>query len=327
VRLARLGLLAGVVWLVWITLAAQWSDLRSQPLTLQPRWGTILLSAAVVLLAYALLVELWRTLLRAWGERIGIPAAARVWFVSSLGRFVPGRIWQVGAMAVLAGRAGVSPVAATGSAIVNTLVNIATGMVVAVATGAALLDRALVEGGAGGAGGGVGYLRPSEIAMLLAAAGLLGLFTLPWLLPVLGRMAGRLTRRQVELPRVSPVTLWILVAGHTAGWILYGIAFQLLAGGVLGETTGATTAYVAVFTASYIAGYLALLTPGGLVVREIAMIAALTGAGLTGPAEAAVLAVASRIWLTVLEVLPGTVFMAVDAARPSSSRFHTDRAP
>src|SRR5690606_30047561 len=137
-----------------------------------------------------------------------------------------------------------------------------------------LLDRALV---AGGAGGGVGYLRPSEIAMLLAAAGLLGLFTLPWLLPVLGRVAGRLTRRQVELPRVSPVTLWILVAGHTAGWILYGIAFHLLAGGVLGETTGATTAYVAVFTASYIAGYLALLTPGGLVVREIAMIAALTG--------------------------------------------------
>src|SRR5690606_13657535 len=121
--------------------------------------------------------------------------------------------------------------------------------------------------------------------------------------------------------------LWILVAGHTAGWILYGIAFQLLAGGVLGETTGATTAYVAVFTASYIAGYLALLTPGGLVVREIAMIAALTGAGLTGPAEAAVLAVTSRSCLAVVAQLPGPVFMAVDAARPSSSRFHTDRAP
>lgn len=321
-RAARLLVLAGLAWLAWLVVAGQWEELRAQPLEVHPRWGSIALSAIVVLLTYTLLIELWRRLIGATGQGLAPFAAARVWFVSALGRYVPGRVWQVGAMAVLARRAGVSAIAATGAAVVNTLVNIAAGMVVAVATGGALLDRAFTAGTEPAAS----VLRPSELALLLAAAGLLGLVALPWLLPALTRAVERLTKRQVELPPLRPLTLWVLVAGHLASWVLYGAAFQLLVHGVLGAATGATLAYVAVFTASYIVGYLALLTPGGLVVREVAMIAALTSAGLASPAEAALLAVASRLWLTVLEVLPGALFLAADAVRPTSNSLPPDRA-
>lgn len=322
VRMARLLALAGVLWLAWLVLAGQWSELRQQPLSLHPRWGTIGISALVVLLTYALLIELWRRLIRAFGDRIGAIAAARVWFVSSLGRYVPGRIWQIGAMAVLARRENVSATAATGSAILNTIVNIIAGMVVSVATGAALLDRTMVDGV-----GSPTSMRPSEVALLLAAVGVAGLIALPWLLPMTTRLVRRLTRRELNVPSLSPAALWLLVSGHALGWLLYGAAFQLFTAGMLGGATGATTAYIAVFTASYIVGYLALITPGGLVVREVAMVAMLVAAGLTSPAEAAVLAVASRIWLTLLEVLPGTIFLAVDAARPTSPRLPPDRVP
>ena len=49
-------------------------------------------------------------------------------------------------------------------------------------------------------------------------------------------------------------------------------------------------------------------------VREGAMIAGLTGLGLATAPQATVLAVASRLWLTVLEIAPGLLFLARDAA-------------
>jgi hypothetical protein len=320
VRTMRALALGAVLWLAWSMLSGQWQELRAQPLRPDPNWGAIAASCGIVLLTYALLIELWRRLLQAWGQRLQSIPAARVWFVSALGRYVPGRVWQIGAMALLARREGVSAIAATGSAVVNTIVNIAAGMVVAVLTGATLLDSVVMPYGTDSAG----WPRPSEIALMLAAAGFLGLIALPWLLPPLARAVSRLTSRDVRLPAVRPATLWLLVAGHLAGWVLYGIAFRLLALGVLGSVTGAVSAHVAVFTASYIVGYLALLTPGGLVVREVAMVAALTGASLMGPVEATVVAVASRLWLTALEVMPGATFLALDALRNTSHRLPPD---
>jgi hypothetical protein len=76
---------------------------------------------------------------------------------------------------------------------------------------------------------------------------------------------------------------------------------------------GGTGAYVAVYAASYVAGFIALFAPGGIGVREGALVATMERAGLASPAEAAVIAVASRIWLTVLEIVPGLIALAIPA--------------
>jgi uncharacterized membrane protein YbhN (UPF0104 family) len=76
---------------------------------------------------------------------------------------------------------------------------------------------------------------------------------------------------------------------------------------------------VAVFTLSYLAGFLALPAPGGIGVREVSLGALLVGSGLTTTAEATLLVVASRLWLTVLEVLPGLFFLAWPASRDPAS--------
>jgi hypothetical protein len=53
-------------------------------------------------------------------------------------------------------------------------------------------------------------------------------------------------------------------------------------------------------------------------VREVFLVAGLTGLGLADPPTATLLAVASRLWLTALELAPGLAFLAVGAARPLS---------
>jgi uncharacterized membrane protein YbhN (UPF0104 family) len=86
---------------------------------------------------------------------------------------------------------------------------------------------------------------------------------------------------------------------------------MLLSHAVLPEVSGAAAAFIAIWTASYLAGYLFLVAPGGIGARETALVAALLALGITGSAEAAILAAASRLWLIVLEVLPGLVSLAL----------------
>ena len=97
-------------------------------------------------------------------------------------------------------------------------------------------------------------------------------------------------------------------------WLLYGFAFALLAKSLFPEvelTAGAVSGFIAAFTGSYLAGYLALFAPGGVGVRESTLLIALMAAGPLSAPQAAVLAIASRLWLTVLEIVPGLAFIAV----------------
>lgn len=292
--------IAVVLWFSARSLSGQWDSFRVQAATLRPRWGAVLGSGVLVLVTYALLVESWRTLVRAWGDHLNYADAAQIWAVSNLGRYVPGKLWSIGAMSVMAQRAGVSPVAAAGSAVIGTVVNLAAGFVVLALTGSDVV-RAVMPAAA-------------RLAVLIPVLGGMGLVAIPLLLPIASRIAARVTGRVYEPVRVPARTLLVVVATNVASWVLYGLAFRWLAGALLPGLAGKWGVYVAVFAGSYLAGYLALVVPGGIGVREVSMAAALVRVGTDAP-SAALLAVASRLWLTVLELAPGLLFLARGALR------------
>jgi hypothetical protein len=296
--------IAAVLWFAGRTLQGQWVEFRSRALALEPRWSGVFGSAALVLFTYALLVESWRALVQAWGDRLGYGDAVRIWTVSNLGRYLPGKVWSIGAMGLLAQRAGVSPAAAAGSALLGTLVNLAAGFIVLFLAGPAVVST-LAPGA-----------RP-YVALLPFVAGA-ALIALPAVLPVGVRLAARVTRRAYVPRRLRIATLARVVAANVASWVLYGVAFRWLAGALLPGLAGKWVEYVAVFAGSYLAGYLALVVPGGIGVRELSMTAALVRLGAASAPDAALLAVASRLWLTVLELVPGLVFIARGALRPAS---------
>ena len=297
-------------------IARQWRSAESRLVGVDVDWLPLVGATLLVFATYGLLIQLWRRVLRLWDSSLSLGDAVRIWSVSSLGRYVPGRVAQIGAMAVLSRERGVSPVAATGSALINTLLNIVAGVAVAAAAGGRELLAAVERTVTGEGGSGELALRGTGMAVVGAAVVIL---LLPWLLPPLARAAARVTGRAVPLPALPAGAVWLTAAGNALAWLLYGVAFQLFALGALGATAGATSAYVAVYTGSYIAGYLILFTPGGLGVREVVMVGLLQAFGLATEPEAWVLALASRIWLTVLEVLPGLLFLALGAVRPRRS--------
>jgi uncharacterized membrane protein YbhN (UPF0104 family) len=117
---------------------------------------------------------------------------------------------------------------------------------------------------------------------------------------------------EVTLP---PRAVAYALVGNLVAWMLYGAAFQQFVRAVLGTDAGAYPAYLAVYTVAYLLGYLSFITPAGLGVREGAMVTMLVFAGLATPPAAALVAVTSRLWLTLLEVVPGFLFWAHAAAR------------
>jgi uncharacterized membrane protein YbhN (UPF0104 family) len=283
-----------------VKVRSEWGELLSLPQSLHPNWWMVLGSAGWVALSYVVLIETWRQIVVAWGGHLSWPAAARIWFISNLGRYVPGKVWQIGAMGALAQEAGVSGVAAVGSALVVNLVNLLAGVLVVFVAGSRLV---------------AGHGNVLVVSLVVFCALVIGS---PWLLPPMARLAQRLTGRNVPIPAIPPFAIIFAVAGCSLAWNLYGIAFHDLTVALFGGAAGRPSYYTAVFTLSYLAGYITLFAPGGIGVRESALVTLLAAAGLETGAQATALAVASRLWLTVLEAAPGLVLLAARRPKPST---------
>lgn len=304
----------GAVGFAVVELSRQWHGGGETLARLQPEWGLVLGSAALVVAAYVILIFTWRMLLRAWKAELSFGDAARIWFISNLARYIPGAGWQIAALAGLARRRGVSPVAATASSLVVSLANVSAGFAVVLATGASVFRLSNSAG--------------PRIAAIILVVVVAGLVSLPYALPALARLATHVTGRKLELPAISHRALWLAVAGTATAWVLYGIAFATLAHALFPRavplTTGALPSFIAAYTSSYLVGYLTLVAPGGVGVRESMLIITLPALGLASTGEAAAIAIGSRLSLTLLEVAPGLAYLAfASIARASTHRNDT----
>ena len=293
-RLVQYALAIAFIVFAAYSIWRQWRDASAAELKIRLHWGWLALSSLVVLATYALLVEIWRRVLARSGAPVSFGLAARVWFVSNLGKYVPGKVWQLTSMATMMRRENVPLSVAGSSAIMVAVCNVVAGFVVVLALGTQSL-RAL------GAGAETAVITATAI---LLVALLLAPITVKWA----AMLVSRLSKRPISLA-MPPIAVWESTAGYIVTWLLYGIAFELFAVSVVGHAGGSWQAYVATFTLSYLVGYLWLPAPGGLGAREWAMSTVFVALKLGTPAEAAVVTVASRLWLTVLEVVPGLLYL------------------
>jgi hypothetical protein len=297
-RLAQWVVGLAIVGFAARSLSNNWEALRSQPLEFRINPGWVVLSALVVWSMYAILIVAWRVMLRGWGQRLDGWGAARIWTVSSLGKYLPGKVWAVAGMALMAQRAGVAPWAATGSAVVLQILAIGTGAAIAGLTG-----RRAIESAHPGA---------QVVLLLLVAASIVGVGLLLWP-PVLHRLL-RLTAPDAEHRGAPPVSgIAVGIVANAVAWAGYGAALWLLARGILPSVGLRPALAVAVFTASYLAGFLALFAPGGIGVREGLFILMLQGPLGIGAATA--LAVASRLLLTLTELGAAVPFLLLPQGR------------
>jgi hypothetical protein len=270
-------LAVAIVWFALRALRGQWSAATLRLRSLEPQWSWIIAATVIVLATYLLLIETWRRTVTGSGQKLTFPEASRIWFVSNLGKYVPGKIWSIAAMTMMARDSSVSGSVAAGSSVMVQLVTILAGIGVVLVTGAQAVAH-------------------PAIAVAAAAAIVL---------------TASLTGKTFDFPRMRPSLVWMAIVNSIIAWIAYGIAFQLFVRGIIGSSAGATSSYIAVYAASYIIGFLALFAPGGAVVRESAIVTGMVRFALSGQADALAIAVTSRLWLTVTELVPRLTYMAI----------------
>ena len=302
----------GPRWWVWglralLTVGVTWLIIDRVGVTLDgseildraaPDPSASLLLASVVALLVGMAVSAW-----AWGAMAGelggdaprLLDSMRIVFSANLGRYLPGRIWQVAGLAILARRQGLPPAVSVTSAVL--------GQAYALAAVTALAVPALV--GLGGSG------RTAGVAAIGAVVALGLVLTIPGVLRAGVKIAFRLAREPVEkMPPFGPWFALRWMAVYLISWIIYGAAFVMLVRG-LGIQAGGV-ALASAFSASYLMGYLAVFAPAGIGVREGFMVAFLdpqVGAAALG------ISLIARVWITLAELASAAPFAMWEVAR------------
>jgi len=261
-------------------------------------WLLITLSSLLLLAGYFLTGVVWALIVtNLGGPEVPVVDAIRVFMIANLGRYVPGKVWQIAGLAVLAKDLGVPAQTAAAAAVLG--------------QGVALVGATLIGLQAVAALSLPGLPRWVIVAAIFGAA-------FVGLLPPVFRAATGLWFRLARTPepehlRPSQAVVWLALG--VLNWLLFAGAFWILVRGLGLEVSLIPAA--SAFAAAYVLGYVMIFAPAGLGVREAFLITLLTPH--TGPASAGGIAVIARLWTTVIEVVPAATFWARHVTLPDGA--------
>jgi hypothetical protein len=290
-RIVQALLGVATVLFVAVYVVRNWDDVRQAQMAWRISPSYLLAGVLLVWLVFLVQAEAWRRMVAAWGYRLRWLPAASVWLLSSMAKYIPGKVWALTSMAVMAERRNVPAWAATASAVLLQILSVGTGALVVAATG-------LGESQTGPLG---------EAALIVLAAASLAV-TLLVLWPSVTRWLVARVAPRADLTHIPGLAAVGLGAGaNLLAWLGYGAAFWLFARGSLPEAPLGVGESIGAFAGSYLAGMIAPFAPGGLGVRESVLILMLqSGIGL---GNAVALSAVARLITTAAEVLATIPFL------------------
>lgn len=310
-RIAGVAITAAIFWWMLKPVARHWGEVRNR--VFEMSWGRFAVAALMfTVFLFAFRATTWRWLLVGMGERLPVAAAARIWSISELARYLPGAIWQVLGRIYLVKPYGVRGSVCTASQLLELSLFLLANVLLALGC---LVWFGIKQ-----------FEGPAERWLYLAMA------LVPVLLFVLHpRVLYAIIDRAMRLMKKPPVQRRLTFA-ELVGllcWSIVGLLWQSLAIWLLVEeplNLQLTKWWVVAgaYALAWCAGFLALWAPGGIGVRELVFMAAMQvalppavrdqfrddPAALTG--FLAFLSVLLRLWATAGELLLTGITYAAD---------------
>lgn len=267
-----------------------------------------ILSMASVVVTHFFGTHVWRLLMSDQGHRVPTRLAVQVFFISQLGKYLPGNVGQFLGRGVLAKSTGIPVGVAVGTAVFEGIWNLIISLSLALLSTWVLWDLSTVQ-----------KVNPNftkQLAWLLPLA-----LVLPWLgIKVVNTVLPQLSRKigggqLLRLPKLRTsllVSLLILV-----NFMLLGYVLKLQAEVFFASPEIDWFSITLLFSSAWVVGYVVPGAPGGMGVREAMMVLLLTP--LTGAAVATGLAVSMRLTSLLgdgLTVLVGVLGRHVQNRKP-----------
>lgn len=305
-RAAGLLLVAVTVWYLYDTVTRHWGQVRAFEWHVRPGMLAASVAAHVLVLAWG--VWVWSRVLRHFEHppvRLGV--LQRIWFVSNLARYVPGKVFQFVAVAQLSRAAGLSGAVLLTSMLVHTGMSLLASVVVAAWT----LTGGVFRG-----------MDPRWVAAAVTAGAALAVHPafLNRLLGAIPRLLGKETIRW----NAGWMDGLFLLGLSVFSWAMYGVAYHLFVASLTAAPWRLLPAFTGVNALSFFAGYLSPL-PGGGGLREMAMSELL--APYLAPGVGTVLAFASRLWTIAAELIGGGTALALVRGGPASTAGDAEEIP
>jgi len=295
---AKLILVALVLYFAGGQILDALSKARAQ--RIRYSFGWLAASGGLYSLGMALFGVFWRRTLVDMGGRIGLLASLRTYFISQLGKYVPGKAWVVLMRCMLAGGKETPPATVAVSAFYETFAIMGIGALIAL--------PALAWAGT------MGVMLP--IALALAAAFLIAVQP-----PVFSRLVALVAlpfkKKGDQLAKpVGYSTLWGGVHFLIGGWVLIGLSALAAGAGTGTEVLSARSVVLAIgaMALGTVGGFVVIFIPAGFGAREWLLMKLLEPA--LGPA-AAVIAVTVRLVQIGSELILGGVLFLVGRRKAS----------
>jgi glycosyltransferase 2 family protein len=242
------------------------------------------LSFALGLAASTAVALLWLCVLRGLGAQPASSNALGVFFVSQLGKYLPGSVWPVLAQMEFGRRNAISRRTMLAANVITIVLNLTLGLI----TAALLLPLSSPDS-----------LRRYWWTLLLlpVLAGLLHPRAIPMLLDWFFVRLGREPLNE-RLPLRS---ILLAAACGVVSWLLFGLHLYVLVS-ALGASGGhALMASIGGFAFAVSVGIIFIPAPAGAGVRDAILIATL--GGTVGPAHALAVSLASRVLLVLVDLV------------------------
>ncbi len=278
--LIPIGILAVVIPAVWRHCA----QLRQYHWTISP----MLLASSFVALfaAFLLVVYVWTRLLCSFDLSLRFRRAFEIWYISNLGRYLPGKVWSLLGMIYLCEKEGLPRSKVVASGVVTQIFSISAAFFLGsiyLCSTSALKGKAL------------------SLPVLLVG---LCVFLLPLVVPkfcvrCMGPLAKKLGAHEIARA-LRPADRIRFFCWNILCWLVYGLAFGLLILSISTFPASHFLALVPTFALAYTLGFIALFAPSGFGVREGVLVLLLSP--FYPPALGLALALAARLWFTIGDI-------------------------
>jgi len=293
-RISGFAVLTLVSGGVILTIARNWGDFVDSMQRLGVRGATLSLLFGMIGVGGTFMQ--WRAVLRGLGVNFGIRDGAQVFFVSQLGKYLPGSVWPI-VMQMQAGRArGASRKTMLAANLVTVVLGLATGVVLA----GVLLP----------------FSYPSALHRFwwaLASLPLVLFLAHPRSLPFLIDRVLRLLHRaplgvQMSVADTLRASAWAVVC-----WIGLGLHLAVLVAAIGKPSIGLYALCIGAMGLAVSAGILFIPAPAGAGLREVVLGYVLVAVVTSGQALAVV--VASRVLLIAADLLLAALFGFIGGRR------------
>jgi len=260
-----------------------------------------LLGASLLLMQIVLWCQsaIWSKMIGLFNRKLGYWKAFRIAYLGQLGRYIPGKVWQLFAVAYLAKKEGVRVEEATAGFVLAQVFATPPGLLIVVVY--LFMVQATNS-----------YDRYSGFAWagLVAVAIFLMVFVQPDLFKkMLNFGLTKLARQpEVEFSLEKKVGIKVLFY-YFLTWNLYGVCFYLFLNSILPGYDFSLVETIGAWTLAYLVGYWTIVLPAGIGAREAALILLL--APIIGPERAGIAVIGARVWSLTGEIICSLLAWAV----------------